>query len=253
MNPEDPQESTVPSAPPSGLEIRPPAPEPPAWDYSDLAFLITLCVPALFLAAMGVKLVAKFVPLGQAFQGLLAQLLWYGLVFGCLYMLLRIRYGEPFWRSLGWKVPFRGAMPSFLGGPLLALAIGYLGYVLRTPEIQLPFQQMLADRPTTILFALFVVILGPLCEELAFRGFLMPLLIRSFGAAAGIVGTGLLFGGLHAFEYSWSWRHVLLISAAGTVFGWLRYKTGSTAASTYMHSTYNLTQLAAFLAQVRTQ
>jgi membrane protease YdiL (CAAX protease family) len=110
---------------------------------------------------------------------------------------------------------------------------------------------MFQDRPTIIVFAIFVVILGPLCEELAFRGFLLPLLIRSFGAAFGIITTGLLFGCLHGYEYSWSWRHVLLISAAGAIFGWVRHRTGSTAAATYVHSTYNLTQFIAFLAQSR--
>src|SRR5213079_893775 len=98
----------------------------------------------------------------------------------------------------------------------------------RTPIIKLPFEQMLTNRPTIALFAVFVVVVGPLCEELAFRGFLMPLLIRSMGAVAGILITGLLFGSLHAAEYQWSWKHVLLISTAGTTFGWVRYKTGST-------------------------
>ena len=138
-----------------------------------------------------------------------------------------------------------------LAGPFLAVGIGYLGYLLRTPEISLPFEQMLDNRPTLLLFSIFVIILGPLCEELAFRGFLLPLFVRSFGAAAGIVVTGLLFGCLHAPEYSWSWRHVLLVAVAGTVFGWVRYRTGSTAAATYVHSSYNLTQFAAFVVQSR--
>jgi len=138
-----------------------------------------------------------------------------------------------------------------MAGPFLAIGIGYLGYLLRTPEISLPFEQMLDNRPTLLLFSAFVIILGPLCEELAFRGFLLPLFLRSFGAAAGIVVTGLLFGCLHAPEYSWSWRHVLLVAVAGTVFGWVRYRTGSTAAATYMHSSYNLTQFAAFVVQSR--
>ena len=56
------------------------------------------------------------------------------------------------------------------------------------------------------------------------------------------------FGGLHAPEYQWSWRHVLLISTVGGVLGWVRHKTGSTAGSAFMHATYNLTQLAGFLA-----
>jgi membrane protease YdiL (CAAX protease family) len=226
-----------------------PPPKTPFWDYSDLAFLITLAFPTLFLSLLLVRGLSKGLDYGQAFQGMLAQILWYLLVFTSLMVILRIRYDAPFWQSLGWKTPYQGTAASFLAGPFLAIGVGLLGYVLRTPEIESPFNQMLANRPTVVLFGIFVVILGPLCEELAFRGFLMPLLARSFGAVAGIVLSSLTFGGLHAQEYAWSWRHVFLVSVAGTVFGWTRYKTGSTAASTFMHSTYNLTQFAAFMAQ----
>ncbi len=237
---EEPQYVGVPAAAP---------PVAPFWDYLDLGFLISLCLPALLVSALIIKAFSKVLPAGKPFQGLLIQLLWYALVFGSLYTLLHLRYHQPFWRSLAWKTAVPGAAASFFAGPVLALGIGFLGSILRTPEIQTPFQQMLQDRPTLILFAILVVVLGPLCEELAFRGFLMPLLVRSFGVAPGIVLTGVLFGALHGYEYSWSWRHILLIVLAGTVFGWVRHKTGSTAVSTFMHSTYNLTQFAGFLAQ----
>jgi membrane protease YdiL (CAAX protease family) len=219
----------------------------------DLGLFISLCFPSLLVAILVIRTFGGAFPFGKPFQGLLAQLIWYLLVFTSLYALLRLRYHQPFWRSLGWKMPsFIATAICCVAGPFLAVAIGYLGYVLRTPEISLPFQQMLDNRPTLILFSLFVVILGPLCEELAFRGFLLPLFARSLGAAAGIIVTGVLFGCLHAPEYSWSWRHVLLVSVAGSVFGWVRYRTDSTAAATYMHSTYNLAQFAAFVAQSRT-
>jgi membrane protease YdiL (CAAX protease family) len=236
-----------------------PVPQPatearqPFWDYQDLGLFISLCFPSLLITILLVRALSGVIPYGKPFQGLLAQLVWYVLVFGSLYALLRTRYRQPFWRSLGWKmIPFSTTAMCLVAGPFLAVAIGYLGYLLRTPEISLPFQQMLDNRPTLILFSLFVIVLGPLCEELAFRGFLLPLFVRSFGAAAGIIVTGVLFGCLHAPEYSWSWRHVLLVALAGCVFGWARYQTGSTAAAAYMHSTYNLAQFAAFVAQSRT-
>ena len=238
--------------PPDAPLIRRTDPVPaslPFWDYQDFLLFITAAFPALLIAAFFVRVVSVTAALGKPFQGLVAQLIWYALSFGALYLILRTRYGRPFWSSLGWKFPFRAMTRILFGGPLLAIAIGYLGYVLKTPDIQMPFRQMLANQPTLILFAIFVVILGPLCEELAFRGFLMPLLMRSFGPAAGILVTGALFGCLHAPEYSWSWRHVLLITLAGSAFGWVRYRAGSTAASIFMHAAYNLTQLAAFLGQ----
>jgi len=85
------------------------------------------------------------------------------------------------------------------------------------------------------------------CEELAFRGFLMPLLVRSFGAAIGIAGAAIPFALLHGDQYAWTWQYVLLVALAGVAFGWLRYRTGSTMASALMHSTYNATFYAAFL------
>ncbi len=224
--------------------------ERPFWTYADLLVFIGLAFPSLLVAFLMARVLGHVPGAGKAFTGLLGQLLWYILIFGSLFALFKLRYERPFWRSLGWKFPFRGAGLCLLSGPFMALGVGALGYAIHTPIIKLPmFDQMLSDRPTIVLFCIFVVLLGPLCEELAFRGFLMPLLMRSFGVVAGIAGSALLFGGLHAFEYQWSWRHVLLISTVGGILGWVRHAAGSTAASTFLHSTYNLTQLAVFLAQ----
>jgi membrane protease YdiL (CAAX protease family) len=224
----------------------------PFWNYLDLGFFISLLLPSLFVAALLVKAMSPILPFGNPFQALLGQLIAYVLIFTSLYLLLHLRYGQPFWHSLGWTFPIAAVTASFLAGPLLAITIGLIGNILQTPEVPLPFQKMLDNRPTVALFAIFVVVLGPLCEELAFRGFLMPLLVRSFGPATGIIATGFLFGSLHGPEYGWHWQHALLISVAGMVFGWVRYRTGSTAAAVAMHSTYNLTQFAAFLVQNRT-
>jgi membrane protease YdiL (CAAX protease family) len=76
-------------------------------------------------------------------------------------------------------------------------------------------------------------------EELIFRGFLQPLLVRSLGAVPGILAAAVPFGLLHFSEYGNSWRHAVLISGAGAAFGWMRHATGSTKASTLMHAAYN--------------
>jgi membrane protease YdiL (CAAX protease family) len=219
------------------------------WDFTDLFMFITLAFMSLIPSLLLGKVFAGFMPFGKPFDALLAQLLWYVLMFLALYTLLKIRYRVPFWRSLGWRFPFRGATLALVAGPLLVFTLGLIGVLIRTPVLKPPFEQMLRNRPTVIVFALFVVVLGPLSEELVFRGFLLPLLTRPLGVANGIVITGLIFGALHAYEYEWSWRHSLLISLAGMAFGWARYVSGSTAASTLMHATFNLTQFVALIAQ----
>jgi membrane protease YdiL (CAAX protease family) len=232
------------------LSASDPAPSrEPFWGYEDLFFVLAFSIPSLFASFLIVKVIPGTAAFGFPFQGLLTQLLWYGLVFGALAILFRMRYDQPFWRSLGWRFPFDGIARTILGGPLLTVAVALLGYALKAPEIPMPFQQMLQDKPTMVLFAIFVVVLGPVSEELAFRGFLMPLMMRTLGVPLGVASTGLLFGLMHAAEYHWSWRHVLLIAVAGIMFGWVRYKSGSTTASIFMHSTYNLTQFAAFVVQ----
>ena len=219
------------------------------WDFADLMMFVTLAIFAVIPSMLLVKILPGAVAFGKPFLALIAQLIWYLMIFVALHLLLKIRYRAPFWRSLGWRFPFRGAVLALVAGPVLVFALGLIGFLIRTPVLNPPFEQMMGNRPTIMLFALFVVVLGPLSEELVFRGFLLPLLARPLGVAGSILTTGFIFGAMHAYEYEWSWRHSLLISLAGVAFGWARYVAGSTAASTFMHATFNLTQFVALLAQ----
>jgi len=247
MIPNDqPQSLTPESLAPSH---QPPAPREPFWDYTDFLLFVLLAGSSL---AVSLVVGLAFAKLSIPLRLVVAQTVWYVLAFGALKALLLFRYQQPFWRSLGWRpISFSTAASAILAGPMLVLSIGLLGSALRTPEIELPFQQMLGSRGTIVLFGMLAVILGPVAEELAFRGFLMPLLMRSLGTAGGIVLTGIVFGSIHGYEYEWSWQYMLLISLVGCVFGWARYRTQSTFASALMHSTFNLTQFAALVWHAR--
>ena len=98
-----------------------------------------------------------------------------------------------------------------------------------------------------LLIAIFGTTAAPLCEELAFRGLLQPLLVRNLGAIGGIAVAAALFGGLHYTEYGDSWRSALLVALAGAAFGCMRYLTGSTAAAALMHASFNALQFMALL------
>jgi membrane protease YdiL (CAAX protease family) len=128
----------------------------------------------------------------------------------------------------------------------LALAVGILG-ALRTPDLDMPMKRLLSDRTAVLMVGLAAVTAGPVCEEVAFRGFLMPLLMRSLGPAAAIVLSALPFALLHGPQYAWSWRHVVLITLAGSAFGYTRWRTGSTAAAAIVHAAYNATFFAAYV------
>jgi len=59
------------------------------------------------------------------------------------------------------------------------------GDIVQDPRSPVPMKELLNDRVSLIAVALFGTTLGPLCEELAFRGFMQPLFIRSLGRRAG--------------------------------------------------------------------
>jgi membrane protease YdiL (CAAX protease family) len=221
-----------------------PAPErEPFWDYHDLALAACLAIPASVTGSLVKIGLTRLLPnAGPALPTLTGQFLGlYALWFFALYWLLRTRYQRPFWSSLGWRIPPRGLASSFLLGPAVAFVCVMIGALLRTPEVDMPMNRLMEDRVSIMLVGFSAVFLAPVCEELAFRGFLYPLLAKTFGAAGGILLSALPFALLHGPQYAWSWRHVLMITLASVAFGWSRYRTRSTAAAAAMHATYNLT------------
>jgi hypothetical protein len=233
----------------------PPQPEKyPFWDWLDVALLSTLALPLILPMLSGGGAAPHPTPSitrERAIAALLLTFSFYGVWFLALYALIRLRYGRPFWRSLAWLRPPRGLWDSAGWGFLMALAALVLGALLRPPEIKTPFQEFLKDPGAIVLIGVFAVTLGPLCEELMFRGFLMPLLVRSFGALAGVLAAAVPFALLHGFQYAWTWQLLLIIFLAGAGFGWMRHRSGSTAAAVVMHAAYNLTQFAITLAAQR--
>lgn len=228
----------------------PPPPREPFWGYSDVAIFIGLLI-ASGLASLGV--VGLFFSLlpghnrSTVVAALLAQSLIYVLAYGALAMLFRVHYSRPFWRSLGWT-NFRFP-PLFIvvSGALTAIVVAVLGTLIRTPTTANRITEMLENPRSLLLVAIFGLTLAPIAEELGFRGFLQPLLVRTFGPAPGIIAAAIPFGLLHFSEYGNSWRHALLISLAGAAFGWMRHRTGSTKASALMHASYNALEFIAYI------
>jgi membrane protease YdiL (CAAX protease family) len=232
------------------LEPLPPPEREPFWSYADLLIFAGLTIPCMLLGYGGVKAafwIFHLHPAVKTWELLAAQLAGYALLLGTLVALFRTQYDRPFWRSLGWFTPRLPFYSIVTGGVGLAMAVLMLGVLIRTPRTENALTDLLKDPTSLILVAIFGSIVAPVCEELVFRGFLQPLLVRSLGAFAGILATALPFGLLHFQEYGKSWRHVLLISLSGVAFGWMRQATGSTKAAAGMHSAYNAFQFVLLL------
>ncbi|HEY7212164.1 MAG TPA: CPBP family intramembrane glutamic endopeptidase [Bryobacteraceae bacterium] len=214
----------------------------PFWGYMDLALVLGLLIAAMVLI------------------GLVAGMLMYGMpklrhdpaplmvpmnlaLYGALYLSLRgalqLRYHRPVFPSLGWRRAGVNPLLMIFGGVLLAFLISLGASALHTPKIPTPFDQLTGSPIELTIFGIMAIVIAPIFEELFFRGFIQPLLSRTFGIIAGVLLTAVLFGSLHLMEYAWAWQYALFISFAGAVFGWLRARTDSIIPSTVMHGAFN--------------
>lgn len=244
--PPEPGEPNASSPPPDAL-----APYPyvvavrrerePFWGYNELLLFLGLAPLCLGLGLLLVKAVIRLLhadppPVEELLP---AQLLFYVFLFGALAAIFRFWYDKPFWRSLGWRemrLPFLWVIICGMG---TALTVALLSALIRLPDTDNEMTEMMQSTIGLVLMAIFGVTIAPLGEELVFRGFLQPLLVRSLGTAFGVILTAVPFGVLHFWEYGNSWRHALVIGGAGLAFGVMRQATGSTKASTLMHAAYN--------------
>jgi membrane protease YdiL (CAAX protease family) len=222
----------------------------PAWGWEDVALLVGAVLPAF---GLGLLLMRGLRWLAPGLFGLVAvntltfQLFVYLFLVGALFLLISGKYGQPFWTALGWTMAFRGAIPSILVGPVLAVGVSVLGLVIRAPEVRDPIRGMITGRVSLAVVVVFGVLVAPFVEELLFRGFLFPLVARSVGPWLGMVATAILFALPHGAQNEWAWQQLTLIALAGVAFGFARYRTGATSASFLMHASFNATQFLGFL------
>lgn len=93
--------------------------------------------------------------------------------------------------------------------------------------------------PAGFLLGTILILLAAMGEELLLRGFLQPILVRGWGAFAGIVATSAAFMLVHIIG---GWAHplsLLNIFLAGIWFGLLAYRTGGLVAPVLAHAGYN--------------
>ena len=77
------------------------------------------------------------------------------------------------------------------------------------------------------------VFLGPLAEEVVFRGYLYGVAERSFGSRRALLLTSGLFGLIHGLDFA------IPLALLGLLFGWLRQRSGGLSAPVLVHATYN--------------
>lgn len=233
------------------------------WTWLDLVLFFFFAIGCLivtfqtfgFIAAQiaGVRGVRASEVLLQPAVQLLMQVVWYSILLLYLCLMVRMRFRLPFWRTVGFResrVGGLGRTGSYLlltgTGALVSLVVGMLGGLMK-PEGPIPMERLFQQRQSAIMILLAAVIVAPLVEELLFRGWLYPVLARSFGVAAGVAMTGALFGAIHGPQLGWHWQLVGLLVGVGVLFTYMRARTGSVLPAYFLHLGYNSLQAIAFI------
>jgi membrane protease YdiL (CAAX protease family) len=257
--------SSVPSGGDSGLQPLPePALEKPplpedlriSWSWPHFVVLLFFSIASLLVVQTIFALI--YAPHGRVFSqselqryllskpqfAIGTMLFWDALVFLFLYMTLAVLREQPFWRTLGWRklLPTRRTPGNpwlyFLGGFALYFLVALSAAGITTPQ-NAPIEDLFKYRTTAFLFMAMAVLIAPLFEETVFRGYLYPLLAKSFGIVPSVIVTGILFGLMHGYQLGWTWGLVAMLILVGIVLTLVRALTGTVVASFLLHLGYN--------------
>ena len=225
------------------------------WGWWDVALLIVIGIFGVWLCTgiFAVALQKEGVSLTQLqhsvlYQGRFAIVAMVFLSFLLLTYLsaqMRFRFRSPILRTLRWRPLENGrvrpllAYLGFLAGGFLLSIFVALGSLLFTPKNKMPIDQLLQDRHTALWLLVLSVTLAPLFEETVFRGYLYPVVARTFGIVPGAIFTGLLFGLMHLPQLGGNLPQVALLMTVGIVFTAARAKTGNVLPGYLLHVGYN--------------
>jgi len=158
---------------------------------------------------------------------------------------VRVNFRAPFWRTIGWRAFEPGATPPAVricgwiaAGFVLAFVVQSV--TLRfASKAKLPVQALFQDRRVALALMLTAVLVAPAFEETIFRGYIYPVVARSYGRAVGVFGTGILFGLMHAAQLWGGWLQIGEIIIVGILLTYARAVTRTVFASFLLHVSYN--------------
>jgi len=232
--------------------------ENPVWNGWDVLLIAGLTVVTMVVLQLAVLLAAHrlWYPLESLADVskkpillIASQFLLYIPIAGCMFALVEGKYHVRFWQAIRWNWPRSEWKLLALGGALF-FALGLLQSLLPMPK-DTPFEHLFDSPRDAYLLSIIAVTLGPLMEELFFRGFMYPVLARRMGLVWGVALTALPFGLIHLPQYGWAWGAALVIFLVGVVCGVVRAVMRSVGASFLVHAGFNGSQM--LIAVVMTQ
>jgi membrane protease YdiL (CAAX protease family) len=225
---------------------RTPTVENPPWTGWDVLRIVVVTLVAILVSLLAVAYAAQqlllprkdFAEVARSpLVTVAAQLLAYIVVLVFMVSIVARERELEFWQAVRWNWPAR--WPSFLlGGVALSVALQGLAHLLPMPK-EMPIDRFFSTPLEAWVVSLFGISIAPLVEELFFRGFLYPVLVRRVGSVLAIALTSAAFGLIHSPQLGHAWGPILVVFLIGLAITITRAATKSVAAGLLMHIAYN--------------
>lgn len=152
-----------------------------------------------------------------------------------------VRYREPF-SSLGF-VKTTGIKPYFFAVAMWLIGLSALMFWVQvliwfSVDSLVPpdtAQKALDEAGGSLIITIVLVgVLGPIAEEIFFRGYVLPGLVKRFGIGRSLLLSSLMFGLFHIDPGA-----IVPTFALGLALGWVYLKTGSIWPAMFAHGLHN--------------
>lgn len=211
------------------------------WGISDVIFSY-LIMFSLVLTVLGSILYFSIDSNQILFQAVM-QIILSAIALIMVYYVISQKYKISFKKAMGVKFRefpknlFTGLSVSFMlviSTTLVSYAFTLLGY--HSSENS-PYVGLSSEKLRMI--SSLAVLIAPAVEEIFFRGYMQPAMIKSFGAFGGIMITALIFGLSHSQYMNYSVA-LVAVTVIGIVLGVTKYYTKSIMPSIIAHFFNNL-------------
>jgi len=210
------------------------------WKISDVMFTYIL-IFALSIAAIGILLISGIDANESLFPAIL-QVLLSLITLSVIFIIVTKKYNIPFLKAFGISTR---KMPTFL---IQGVAVSFI-LVISTSLVSYVFTEMMGihrENPyinvpeeKLRMISVMAVLIAPVVEEIFFRGFMQPALVKSFGIFGGIFLTALIFGLSHAQYLDYS-TALVAVTVIGLILGVTRHYANSVVPGILAHLLNNL-------------
>ena len=242
--------------------------------FGHLALLLGLLAFSAFLAVVAFALALKGHPAlrDSAVVQMALEATIYLLTLAASFKVFPLLWKRSFLDGIEFNtLALRRNWPRLLATGILLCVLAQIPDRFITEPKHLEIEHLMSTQAGAWAAMLLGVLLAPLCEEIVFRGFLLPALATAYDwlslerTPAGLerwhastahttparifaaLLSSLAFALLHAPQDHYAWGIIGVLFCVGLALAYVRLKTHSVACSTLVHMTYNGTLFAVML------